>query len=63
MRIPVAVESIDRWKGPGPWCTQVSILFGVGSLIVTTIAVPALLPKMKNSRRRSQGAARMATSA
>ena len=57
-------ESVQgRTELLGPWFTQVSILIGVGFLIVTTIAVRALLPKMKNSRRLAQGAAKMATTA
>ena len=35
----------------GPWFTQVAILMGIGFLIVTTIAVRGLLPKLKQSRR------------
>jgi len=57
-------ESVQgRTELLGPWFTQVSILIGIGFLIVTTIAVRALLPKMKNSRRLAQGAAKMATTA
>ena len=57
-------ESVQgRTELLGPWFTQVSILIGIGFLIVTTIAVRALLPKLKNSRRLAQGAAKMANTA
>jgi hypothetical protein len=36
---------------------------GAGCLMVTTIAVRALLPKMKNSPRLAQGADKLATTA
>ena len=62
-----AIRQCGSWLGRtellGPWFTQVSILTGVGFLIVTTIAVRALLPKLKNSRRLAQGAPKMATTA
>jgi len=39
----------------GPWFTQVAILIGIGFLIATTIAVRALLPKLKRSHRLARG--------
>jgi uncharacterized membrane protein len=57
-------ESVQgRTELLGPWFTQISILIGIGFLIVTTIAVRALLPKLKNSRRLAQGATKIATTA
>jgi len=35
----------------GPWYTQVAILLGLAFLIATTMAVRALLPKLKRSHR------------
>jgi hypothetical protein len=45
----------------GPWFTQVAILIGIGFLIVTTIAVRALLPKLRQPRQLAHGTAETAS--
>ena len=39
----------------GPWFTQVALVMGIGFLIGTTVAVRALLPKLKKSQHLARG--------